>query len=334
MLMGALDTVVHDVGSQLGIGTSSMGSVLSGLLSFIDSQEGGISAFLDRFKRAGVGNIVTSWLSGDTRPVTADTVENVMGHDAISGIASRAGIPFTAAASAIAMMLPKLIQRLAPGGAIPTRLSPELASYISGPAAAVSSGARQVAAYSRDTVARAPGIGRYLWPILALLLVGGLLYWFLQRGTTTDVGRVAFNIQDQVLSAAQRATSALSALKPGFTGPQLVGALNLGVINFATGSAQIPADSYDYLNRAAAAIKLAPAGLAIEVGGHTDNAGNSAANMQLSQQRADAVRSYLIQQGVSGSVLTARGYGDTRPVASNTTDEGRFRNRRIEFSVS
>jgi outer membrane protein OmpA-like peptidoglycan-associated protein len=56
--------------------------------------------------------------------------------------------------------------------------------------------------------------------------------------------------------------------------------------------------------------------------------------MQLSQQRADAVRSYLIQQGVSGSILTARGYGDTRPVASNSTDEGRFRNRRIEFSVS
>jgi outer membrane protein OmpA-like peptidoglycan-associated protein len=53
--------------------------------------------------------------------------------------------------------------------------------------------------------------------------------------------------------------------------------------------------------------------------------------MTLSQQRAEAVRSYLVEQGVPPGMLVAKGYGDTRPVASNDTDEGRFRNRRIEF---
>ena len=55
--------------------------------------------------------------------------------------------------------------------------------------------------------------------------------------------------------------------------------------------------------------------------------------MQLSQQRADAVREYLVQHGVPASMLTSAGYGDTKPVASNDTDEGRFRNRRIEFNA-
>ncbi len=333
--MSTLNSVINDVGSQLGIGSNSSSSVLSGLLSVINSEAGGVGAFLDRFKRAGVGSVVTSWLGGDTnKPVTADTVENVIGHDTISGIASRAGISFTAAASAIALMLPKLIQRIAPGGAIPTRLSPDLLSYITGPTSAVASGARQVAAYSTDAVRQSPGIGRYLWPLLALLLVGGLLYWLTQRGTTTDVGRVAFNVEERVRSAAQSATNALAGLRPGFSGQELVGALNLGAINFAAGSAQVPAESYDYLNRAAAAMKAAPSGLVVEVGGHTDNSGNAATNLTLSQQRADAVRDYLIKQGVNSAALTARGYGDTRPVASNDTEEGRFQNRRIQFSVT
>jgi OOP family OmpA-OmpF porin len=71
----------------------------------------------------------------------------------------------------------------------------------------------------------------------------------------------------------------------------------------------------------------------LEIAGHTDNSGDSASNLALSQQRADSVRNYLVQQGVAPGMLVAKGYGDTRPVASNDTDEGKFRNRRIEFTV-
>ena len=96
---------------------------------------------------------------------------------------------------------------------------------------------------------------------------------------------------------------------------------------------EIPGYSYDFLRQAAAAIKALPSGTVVEIGGHTDNVGDAASNLQLSQQRAEAVRNFLVNQGVDQAMLTARGYGETKPIASNDTEQGRFRNRRIEFTV-
>ena len=131
-----------------------------------------------------------------------------------------------------------------------------------------------------------------------------------------------------------RAAAALSGLKAGFSGDELVKALNLMNIYFDTGSANITRDSLETLTSAANAIKQAPAGTKIEVGGHTDNTGDAAANVTLSQQRADAVVAKLAELGVAADTLTAKGYGQEKPRASNDTDEGRAQNRRIEFAVT
>jgi OmpA-OmpF porin, OOP family len=128
---------------------------------------------------------------------------------------------------------------------------------------------------------------------------------------------VAFNAEEQIRLASQKALSALAASKPGYTAQDVVGALNFDIINFASGSAAIPADSCDFLHKAAVAIHAAPAGTVIEVGGYTDNTGEAASNLQLSQQRADAVRDYLVKQGVDPAALVAKGYGDLKPIASN-----------------
>src|SRR5690606_36329539 len=101
-----------------------------------------------------------------------------------------------------------------------------------------------------------------------------------------------------------------------------------------TGSATITRDSMETLTSAANAIKQAPAGTKIEVGGHTDNTGDAAANVTLSQQRADAVVAKLTELGVAADGLTSKGYGQEKPRASNDTDEGRAQNRRIEFTVA
>lgn len=69
----------------------------------------------------------------------------------------------------------------------------------------------------------------------------------------------------------------------------------------------------------------------IEVAGHTDSKGSDAYNMKLSKQRAEAVRNFLISRGVAADRLTAKGYGESRPVADNATEEGRFQNRRVEL---
>lgn len=69
----------------------------------------------------------------------------------------------------------------------------------------------------------------------------------------------------------------------------------------------------------------------LEVAGYSDNVGNPAVNLAVSSQRAQAVRTYLVAQGVPPSTLSAKGHGEANPVDSNETDGGRFHNRRIEF---
>lgn len=328
--MGAIDMVMNEVQSRYGLSDTKASSLLSGLLSLITQQTGGISGFIDRFRNAGLGDVVSSWFSGTTRNLTNDQVESVLGSGALNNLASKAGISTATAASAVALMLPRIMQSIAPSGVVPTRLPAELMSYISGPTAAVAAGTRQ-AMYAAERVAETTGIRRYLWPLLALLALIIIGLWLWGRGATRQA---AFSVEDQVRLATQKATAALAALRPGFTAQDLVQALNFDVINFASGSAAIPPESTDFLNKAAAAIRSAPAGTVIEVAGHTDNSGDPSANLQLSQQRAAAVRDYLISQGVAPTSLVAKGYGDTRPVGSNDTDEGKFHNRRIEFTIA
>lgn len=328
--MGALDAVLNEAGSRFGISSSKVTTLLSALLSFMSEQGGGLSGLLDRFRSTGMGDTVSSWLSGGTPSASATQVEQALGRDTLSNMASKAGISMTTAASALAFMIPRIIQRFAPGGVLPTHLPSDLSSYLTGPTAAVASTARQ-AVYSAESAVQRGGFLQRFWPLLALLGVFLLGLWLLGGRRTAQT---TFDAGEQVRLAGQKAAAALAALKPGFTGSDLINALNLEVINFPTGSSQIPAENYEFLNKAAAAIKAAPSGTSIEIGGHTDNSGDASANVRLSQQRADAVRDYLITQGVDGSMLTSKGYGNSQPVGSNDTDEGRFRNRRIEFSVS
>jgi outer membrane protein OmpA-like peptidoglycan-associated protein len=105
-------------------------------------------------------------------------------------------------------------------------------------------------------------------------------------------------------------------------------------IYFDTGEATIKPVSYGLLDEVAAALKGHDELKRTEIEGHTDDQGDAAMNMDLSQRRAEAVREYLIKKGIDASRLGAKGYGAEKPIAPNTTDEGREANRRVEFKVS
>lgn len=99
-------------------------------------------------------------------------------------------------------------------------------------------------------------------------------------------------------------------------------------ITFASDSALIDEAGKRLLDAIATCLKDGQ----YEIGGHTDSSGNDEINLPLSQQRADAVRTYLIEKGVSSANLSTVGYGAERPIADNATEEGKARNRRIEFT--
>ncbi len=106
----------------------------------------------------------------------------------------------------------------------------------------------------------------------------------------------------------------------------------LNRVFFAPMSAQLKESSFGELDQLAEIMKANPKSK-IEIGGHTTNKGGKKLNLRLSKKRAKAVVDYLVEKGVRASTLTFKGYGDTNPIGSNETKEGRQKNRRVEIKV-
>ena len=106
----------------------------------------------------------------------------------------------------------------------------------------------------------------------------------------------------------------------------------LSSIQFETAKASLKSESYAILDDLVEMMTLKPA-MKIQIGGHTDSDGDEVANLVLSQQRADAVKNYLIKKGISAKRIIALGYGETKPIADNSTAAGKAKNRRTEIKV-
>lgn len=103
-------------------------------------------------------------------------------------------------------------------------------------------------------------------------------------------------------------------------------------IYFASNSAMLDSASYVNLDEIAT-IMLSQIPYMLEIEGHTDNSGNADKNLLLSQKRADACKEYLVQKGISDSRIESIGFGDMNPIADNTSEAGRAKNRRTEFKI-
>lgn len=109
--------------------------------------------------------------------------------------------------------------------------------------------------------------------------------------------------------------------------------LNESIVNFDFNSSTLRPTSVTNLDKLAQILINNP-DTNINVYGHTDSKGADDYNMKLSERRADAVKSYLISKGIASSRLFTKGEGETMPVASNDTEEGRAKNRRVEFAIT
>lgn len=152
--------------------------------------------------------------------------------------------------------------------------------------------------------------------------------------TQTATNTATFVDSHAVISTGNsNAEKALAEINPdNIRALDIATALNMQIINFDTASTHIPEANKSILDQAAALMKRAPQ-VKLTVKGHTDAVGHAATNKTLSQKRAQAVVDYLVKQGVDPAQLQAVGYGQEQAIADNSTANGQFKNRRIEFEV-
>lgn len=213
------------------------------------------------------------------------------------------------------------------------------------------------------------GGNKWLLPILIILLLLGLLWYFSRRDKSTMVGqldatadsmaRMADSAGSKIGTAVDSAMSKLGAFVdrklPDGTSlnvpengveSQLLAFIadssrmvndtvwfNFDRLRFQTGSAMLETDSQEQLQNVANIMKAYP-NVALKIGGYTDNTGNAAANLKLSKDRANTVQKSLVDMGIAANRLESEGYGDAHPVADNATEEGRAANRRIALRVT
>jgi len=148
-----------------------------------------------------------------------------------------------------------------------------------------------------------------------------------QRTTEAETARAA---ADQRAATAQAALASLAAIKDEPRG--MVITLS-GSVLFASGQAVLLPDAKVRLDQVSDVLQ-ATRERNVTVEGHTDSQGSDASNVDLSQRRADAVRSYLVQRGYEGDLIQANGLGEAQPIADNANAEGRANNRRVQIVIA
>ncbi len=351
------DALIREISQRFGLGDKAEGLITSLVGLIFDPASGGIAGLLARFREQGLGDLFSSWLGGTPglpTAINAQQIENVFGSGQVGAIADKLGIARGTVTAAASAALPKIIGVLTPNGQLPTSIPAAVSSMLGGlgglgtAGAGVADAAHAAASTAASAVGdpSGDGLGWLKWLVLAAIILA-LGYCVLNRQpapapappaastpASAPTPPPAAPAETPAQAAVADAKSVLSALVPGkFSADDLVKALNLMAVHFDTGSATISADSIDVLAAAANALKAAPAGSKVEIGGYTDNTGDPAANLKLSDERANAVRSKLTELGVAADLLVAKGYGEAKPVADNATEEGRAKNRRMEFTV-
>ncbi len=291
--------------------------------------------------------------------VLASAAPLVMG--ALSNKINAGGLSIASLGSTLAAELPSLKGYLPTGFTIPGL--PSLAGFgaaASSAASSATSSATRVASKAADEAKSSAG---WLWPVVLLgaLLIAGLV-WYFNHGKEA-VSDTAAQATSAVADTASKATDTAVTALGAFFKTKLPNGVELNIpengienklikfiqdpaqqvdketwfdfdrLLFATGSSTLEPSSSEQLKNIAEILKAYP-NVHLRIGGYTDNTGDAAANLKLSQDRSSTVMSQLVSMGIDPTRLDAKGYGEEHPVADNATEAGRAQNRRISVRVT
>jgi outer membrane protein OmpA-like peptidoglycan-associated protein len=245
------------------------------------------------------------------------------------------------------LLLGSLVQRMRQSGMDPSRLTSYLSDEAAGIRTSLPAGVRNLLGSELESVPPvasavvAEKSRSWVWPlILAVVLVAGLISWLVSRQGLDSIKNTAELITRSLpgnislhIPAGRMEDHLLTFIQDSSKPADETTWFDFDRLLFDTNSATLQPSSQEQLQNIAAILKAYP-NVHVKVGGYTDNTGDASANQVLSQQRADSVKQQLVGMGISPDRLDAQGYGDQNPVADNTTDEGRQKNRRISLRVT
>jgi uncharacterized protein YidB (DUF937 family) len=118
--MSLLDTLASSFGNSSSQGGGAQSGLIAAAMEFVNNQPGGLNGLIQRFHENGAGDIVSSWVgNGENKPISSDTVTDVLGSDAVSQIAQKAGLSGDQVSGMLATVLPHLVNHATPDGQVP-----------------------------------------------------------------------------------------------------------------------------------------------------------------------------------------------------------------------
>ena len=339
------DVLIRELGARFGLGDKS-GELLRIVLAYMTNKEtGGLAGFLEKFKAAGLGPLVQSWLgnTASPQPLNNTQVEAALGSSGglLDLVSRQISAPRDNITGALAYLIPGLVGKLTPGGSMPTALPAEINAFIGDPKAVLAPLAAPVAAASG-------GVAKWLpWLIGALVVLFGLSYCMKKPETSGTPAPVASEAAPAASDAAPVASEAApvapasdaapaapaSDAAPAAAAPASEGAVVLEAVPegsavvagnahgvpliqvfFDTGKTEVAAD---FATKAAdlLAYLKANSGAKAVVSGFNDPTGDPVKNAELSKQRAKAVQAALVAQGIEEARAVLEKPADTTGTA-------------------
>jgi uncharacterized protein YidB (DUF937 family)/outer membrane protein OmpA-like peptidoglycan-associated protein len=293
------DALVQEIASRFDLGGKA-GALVRAVLTYIFQEEsGGLNAVLDRFRKAGLGDVVNSWIGSPApRELTQGQLEGALGRSFLEQLADKAGLSASKATPALAALLPKLIGMLTADGKVPSTIPAGVSSWLGGAARTVGSyraepTPERVGTYRAEPVREPVAPARSMWTwLLPLLGLGALaLVWALWP-TSRDVPPPA------TTQAPPRQEPTTAAPAPA-TAPATAELWPMKIY-FATGSNTLGAEDSARIQRAVDYLKANPAAV-VDITGYADKSGAAATNEELAKERAKVVRDALVAAGIPES---------------------------------